>query len=115
MFFLGIIFLVIVGVTIWYFVTKHRSEYGTVNVNENELIKKFNRVVRRLTERNIEDVKADLFKILDKYKFIKCEQFIENRTQIQSARKQVEEQMRETTNSRANVKNQIHKLKSETN
>ena len=67
MFFLGIIFFTIVVVTIWYFVAKRRSEYGTVNVNENELIKKFNRVVKRLTERNIEDVKADLFKILDRY------------------------------------------------
>ena len=76
MFFLGIIFFTIVVVTIWYFVAKRRSEYGTVNVNENDLIRKFNRVVKRLTERNIEDVKADLFKILDRYKFIKCEQFI---------------------------------------
>lgn len=111
MFFLGIIFFTIVVVTIWYFVAKRRSEYGTVNVNENELIKKFNRVVKRLTERNIEDVKADLFKILDRYKFIKCEQFIENRAQIQSARKQVTEQIEQTIHSRSDVRKQVQKLK----
>lgn len=113
--FLSLIVFAIVAFVAWYFIAKYRTENGTINVNENELVKKFNKTVKRLTERNIEDVKADLYKILDKYKFVKCEQFIENRTQIQSARKQVEEQMRETTNSRANVKNQIHKLKSETN
>jgi hypothetical protein len=111
MFFLGIIFFTIVVVTIWYFVAKRRTEYGTVNVNENDLIKKFNRVVKRLTERNIENVKADLFKILDRYKFIKCEQFIENRTQIQSARKQVTEQIEQTIRSRSDVRRQVQKLK----
>lgn len=111
MFFLSIIFFTIVVVTIWYFVAKRRSEYGTVNVNENELIKKFNRVVKRLTERNIEDVKADLFKILDRYKFIKCEQFIENRAQIQSARKQVTEQIEQTIRSRSDVRRQVQNLK----
>ena len=113
--FLSLIIFAIVAFVAWYFIAKYRTENGTINVNENELVKKFNKTVKRLTERNIEDVKADLYKILDKYKFVKCEQFIENRTQIQSARKQVEEQMWETTNSRSNVKNQIHKLKSETN
>lgn len=111
MVFFSIILLTIVGTAIWYFVKKNKSEHGSINVNENELVKKFNRVVRRLTERNIEDVKADLFKILDKYKFVKCEQFIENRTQIYSARKHVEEQIIQTTRSRSDVKTQIANLK----
>ena len=108
---LYIIIFVIAVVTVWYFVAKRNSEYGTINVNENELIKKFNRAVKRLTERNIETVKADLFKILDKYKFVKCEQFIENRTQIQSACKHVIEQIEQTIRSRSDVKRQIQALK----
>ena len=113
--FFSLIIFAIVAFVAWYFIAKYKSENGSININENELVKKFNKTVRKLTERNIEDVKSDLYKILDKYKFVKCEQFIENRTQIQSARKQVMEQMRETSNSRTNVKNQIVKLKSETN
>ena len=111
--FFSLIIFCIVAFVAWYFIAKYKSENGSININENELVKKFNKTVRKLTERNIEDVKSDLYKILDKYKFVKCEQFIENRTQIQSARKQVLEQMRETINSRTNVKNQIVKLKSE--
>ena len=108
-------FLMVIGVVAWYLVKKHTVENGSISVNENEIIKKFNKTVRRLTSRNIEDVKSDLFKILDKYKFVKCEQFIENRSQIQSARKQIEEQIRQTERARSDVSFQIRKLKSDSN
>ena len=107
--------LVILAVVITYFILKHRNENGSLNVNENELVKKFNKVVKRITERNIEDVKADLFRILDKYKFVKCEQFIENRTQIKSARSYVEEQINATTKAEADVVAQLRRLKNSEN
>lgn len=107
------IFLVIlvIAMVVWYKVQKYKTENGTIDLNEDKLIKKFNGLVKKINPRNIEDVKLDLFKILDKYKFIKCEQFIENRTHIQASRKQVQEQIRATDSSRSAVKDNILRLK----
>ena len=59
--FFSLILFAIVAFVAWYFIAKYRTENGSINVSENELVKKFNKTVKRLTERNIEDVKADCF------------------------------------------------------
>lgn len=91
------------------------NETDKVSLSESKIIKKFNRLVRSINERNINTVKDELLDVIEEYKAVKVNQFIDSKNQISSSMRIIDEEIENSKTSRNNVKKQITKLKSESN
>lgn len=86
-----------------------------ISLSESKIVKKFNRLVRSINERNINTVKDELLEVIEEYKAVKVNQFIDSKNQISSSKRIINEEIANSELSRANVKKQIVKLKNTTN
>ena len=86
-----------------------------ITLSESKIVKKFNRLVRSINERNINTVKDELLDVIEEYKAVKVNQFIDSKNQISSSMRIINEELESSNLSRANVKKQIAKLKQDEN
>ena len=86
-----------------------------ISLSESKIVKKFNRLVRSINERNINTVKDELLEVIEEYKAVKVNQFIDSKNQIASSKRIINEEIANSELSRANVKKQILKLKNAAN
>ena len=107
--------LVIAAVAIIAYRIITSKDSDTITLSESKIIKKFNRLVRSINERNINTVKDELLDVIDEYKAVKVNQFIDSKNQISSSMRIINEEIENSKVSRNNVKKQITKLKSESN
>ena len=89
------------------------STSDKISLSESKIVKKFNRLVRSINERNINTVKDDLLDVIEEYKAVKVNQFIDSKNQISSSLRIISEEIENSQASRSNIKKQISKLKSE--
>lgn len=78
---------------------------------EHELVKKFNRVVKRITERNLDTIKEELLDILDEYKFVKGESFIESKTLLEKCKDTIDLQIASVCKQENELVSKIRSLK----
>ena len=107
--------LVIAAVAILIYRTAITKNSDSITLSESKIVKKFNRLVRSINERNISTVKDELLDVIEEYKAVKVQQFIDSKNQISSSMRIIDEEIENSKMSRANVKKQIVKLKSEEN
>lgn len=94
-------------------VSNHNS--NEISLSESKIVKKFNRLVRSINDRNINTVKDDLLDVIEEYKAVKVSQFIDSKNQISSSKRIIDEEIANSEASRTNVKKQIVKLKNSDN
>ena len=87
----------------------------TAKLSESDLVKKFNKAVKRLTSRNLETVKEDLLSILDEYRYIKCESFIESKTLLSNSLDSLNIQISRIKEQEQTFVNKIKNIKSKSN
>ena len=73
--------------------SEHVKKTLNSKATEEELIKKFNKVVKSITKKNLGTVKDELFEILSEYKSIKSEHFIETKTLLAQSLKSIKDQI----------------------
>lgn len=83
----------------------------TKKLSESELVKKFNSLVKTLTERNLEDVKSELLDILDKYREVKCNSFIESKTILVNSKESILQQVEILSQEESNLLSSIYTIK----
>lgn len=108
--------LIIAAVAILaYRIVINSNNSNEITLSESKIVKKFNRLVRSINERNINTVKDELLEVIEEYKAVKVNQFIESKNQISSSKRIINEEIENSELSRANVKKQIAKLKTSEN
>lgn len=65
----------------------------TSKLQESDLVKKFNQAVKKITDRNLEIIKEELLNILEEYRSIKCENFIETKNLLEKCKDSVKSQV----------------------
>ena len=84
--FLGSIVVLLVFFYVGYYAyCKSLKKKITTKLCESDLVKKFNRAVKKLTSRNLDTVKEALLDILEEYRHVKCESFIESKTLLSNS------------------------------
>lgn len=80
-------------------------------LKENDLVKKFNKTLKKLTERNIDTVKEELLDILNEYRNRKCDSFIESKKLLNDSLSMVRSQILEIDIQISNLKRKIKTIK----
>ena len=86
----------------------------TKELTESELVKKFNKLVKSITSRNLETVESELLDILEKYRDIKCENFINAKTRLEKSKLELKNQLEQVKNLEKDMIKNIAALKSDT-
>lgn len=82
------------------------------NLKDLDLVKKFNKTLKKLTERNIDTVKEELLDILNEYRNRKCQSFIESKKLLEDSSCMVRSQIVEIDTQIYNLKRNIKTIKS---
>ena len=82
------------------------------NLKDSDLVKKFNKTLKKLTERNIDTVKEELLDILNEYRNRKCQSFIESKKLLEDSSCMVRSQIVEIDTQIYNLKRNIKTIKS---
>lgn len=82
------------------------------SLKESDLVKKFNKTLKKLTERNIDTVKEELLSILNEYRNRKCQSFIESKKLLEDSSCMVRSQIVEIDTQIYNLKRNIKTIKS---
>ena len=109
----SVIGIAVIAILVYRLVSGNDSD--KITLSESKIVKKFNRLVRSINERNINTIKDELLDVIEEYKAVKVNQFIDSKNQISSSMRIINEEMETSNLSRANVKKQIAKLKQENN
>lgn len=80
-------------------------------LKESDLVKKFNKTLKKLTERNIDAVKEELLDILNEYRNRKCDSFIESKKLLNDSLSMVRSQILEIDIQISNLKRKIKTIK----
>ena len=83
----------------------------TKNPTESDLISKFNKVVKKITNRNLDTVKDELLEILEEYKRVKCADFIESKTLLTKSKTSLTSQILEIGKQKRNLNQSILDIK----
>jgi hypothetical protein len=83
----------------------------TKKLSESDLVKKFNSLVKNLTERNLENVKFELLDVLDKYREVKCNGFIESKTILVNSKESILQQVEILSQEESNLLSNIYTIK----
>lgn len=86
----------------------------TKELTESELVKKFNKLVKSITSRNLEVVESELLDILEKYRDIKCKNFINAKTRLEKSKLDLKNQLEQVKNLEKDMIKDIADLKSNT-
>lgn len=76
-------------------------------LSESQIIKKFNKTLKSLGERNLDFVKQELIKCLDEYTIVKEEQFKFTLTQIRKSKNDINNQLNQMKSRVINAKNAL--------
>lgn len=85
----------------------------TKKLSENDLVKKFNKIVKNLTDRNLMTVKTELLDILEEYREIKCNEFIESKVLLENSINSLESQLTVLKERECELLNSISIIKNE--
>lgn len=111
--FLGsIVVLLVVFYVGYYAYCKSLKKKISTKLCESDLVKKFNRAVKKLTYRNLETVKEELLDILEEYRYVKCESFIESKTLLNNSLDSLTVQMMKIKEQDSIFVNKIKEIKS---
>lgn len=106
-FIIGLVWTVLFAYLAFCIVSSSRTT-SIKKLEENDLVKKFNKTLKKLTERNIDAVKEELLDILDEYRNRKCDSFIESKKLLNDSLSMVRSQILEIdiqiSNLRKNIK-----------
>lgn len=103
-----IVVLVYLGLGIYSSCLKKRV---SAPISENKLIKRFNKTLKKLTERNLDQVKEELLEILREYREIKCEEFTDSVILLKNSIKSINSQIDVVLAQESNIIKNIKKLK----
>ena len=84
-------------------------------LKESDLVKKFNKTLKKMTERNIDTIKEELLDILEEYRNRKCDSFIESKKLLNDSFSMVRSQMLEIDIQISNLKRKIETIKDNIN
>lgn len=84
----------------------------THKFTESDLVKKFNRVAKKITKRNLDIVRDELLEILEEYKFVKSESFIESKTLLERCKDTISLQIASVGEQEKELISKIRSLKS---
>lgn len=114
--FLGsiVVLLVIFYIGYYAYCKSVKSKVAT-KLCESDLVKKFNRAVKKLTSRNLDSVKEELLEILEEYRHVKCESFIESKTLLNNSLDSLKVQMSRIKDQDSIFVSKIKEIKSKKN
>lgn len=114
--FLGsIVVLLVIFYVGYYAYCKSVKKKVSTKLCESDLVKKFNRAVKKLTSRNLDTVKEELLEILEEYRHVKCESFIESKTLLSNSLDSLNVQMSRIKEQDSIFVNKIKEIKSKKN
>ncbi len=113
-FIIGLIWTVLFAYLAFCIVSNSRTT-SIKKLKENDLVKKFNKTLKKLTERNIDTVKEELLDILDEYRNRKCDSFIESKKILNDSFSMVRSQILEIDIQISNLKRKIKTIKDNIN
>lgn len=106
-FIIGLVWTVLFAYLAFCIVSSSRTT-SIKKLEESDLVKRFNKTLKKLTERNIDTVKKELLDILDEYRNRKCDSFIESKKLLNDSLSMVRSQILEIdiqiSNLRKNIK-----------
>ena len=114
--FLGsIVVLLVIFYMGYYAYCKSVKKKVATKLCESDLVKKFNRAVKKLTSRNLDTVKEELLEILEEYRQVKCESFIESKTLLNNSLDSLNVQMSRIKEQDSIFVSKIKEIKSKKN
>ena len=103
-----IVVLVYLGLGIY---SSYLKKKISAPISESKLINRFNKTLKKLTERNLDQVKEELLEILGEYREIKCKEFTDSIVLLKNSRRSINSQIDVVLAQESNIIKNIRKLK----
>lgn len=113
--FIGLLVCTVLFVYLVFCILYNSKTTSIKKLKENDLVKKFNKTLKKMTERNIDTIKEELLDILEEYRNRKCDSFIESKKLLNDSFSMIRSQMLEIDIQISNLKRKIKTIKDNIN